>query len=87
MWSVISRRKARRREEWKWERGGMRGERPICGGWYVIERGGGETCVLVCARDLCGGHPAARDFVQVGARVWRGPVVAAEGNVYGERMQ
>ena len=45
----------------------MRGERPICGGWYVIERGG-ETCVLVCARDLCGGHPAAR-FLYRCARV------------------
>ena len=44
-----------------------RRERPIGGGWYVIERGG-ETCVLVCARDLCGGHPAAR-FLYRCARV------------------
>ena len=45
-----------------------------------------DVCACVCER-LVWRPSAARDFVQVGARVRRGAVVAAEGNVYGERMQ
>ena len=57
--------------------------------WRLVrnrERRRRDLCACVCER-LVWRPSCGAIFVQVRARVWRGPVVAAEGNVYGERMQ
>ena len=59
-----------------------RRERPIGGGWYVIERGGGETCVLVCARETCVEAILRRAILYRCARVCREGLLWRQKGMY-----
>ena len=64
-WSVISSRKARRREEWQW--GGMRGGEKAHWSRLVRNREGGGGLVCLCVRERLVWRPSSARFCQVRA--------------------